>query len=477
MPLPKAKSNALYSNSFFIFITRFFPSLASLLVMIWYSRHLPPATYGDYQHFWIHLLIFYPIACIGLHVLIVTYSKDTIAGLSKKIKVSYYALYVLWIGALSAVFAKLQCNAIDISCAVPFLFLFCYSLTFIFESFLIVFKNYTVLVLVNILYSAAFCLIHWLVLQQDFDLLTLFTYLLGITALRLVIYLLISLWHIGQHQQESDEDFAIGKVRSLWRHLGLYDILQVLSSYIDKFMISILLTSELSAIYYNGSQNIPFIPLLLSAAGTAVLIQLASNKKDNETGETIKLMHQSGKILSCIVFPLFFFLLFYRTELIVTVFTEKYIPATPVFLAAIFVIPVRAYSFTTILQRQHKGNIINIGAVSELLLACALMYPLYKWLGLPGVALSFVISTYLQAAFYLYHSGRLLNVSPLQLIPYKNWLLKLIIFATLFIAIHYITERQFTPQITLILGGTVMAISIVVALLIEFRKQREYGSE
>jgi O-antigen/teichoic acid export membrane protein len=216
---------------------------------------------------------------------------------------------------------------------------------------------------------------------------------------------------------------------------------------------------------------------LLSAAGTAVLIQLASGKRDNEVGETIKLMHQSGKILSSIVFPLFFFLLFYRTELIVTVFTEKYIPAIPVFLAAILVIPVRAYSFTTILQRQHKGNIINIGALSELLLACALMYPLYKWLGLPGVALSFVISTYLQAAFYLFHSGRLLNVSPLQLIPYKNWLVKLIIFATLFISIHYISREYFGVEIALILGGAVMVSSIMLALFIEIRKQRVYGSD
>ncbi len=477
MPLPKAKSNALYSNSFFIFITRFFPSLASLLVMIWYSRHLSPAAYGDYQHFWIHLLIFYPLACLGLHVLIVTYSRDLIVTIAKRIRILHLGIYVLWVGSLSALFAKLQNDAIEISYGVPFLFLFSYSLTFIFESFLIVFKNYTILVSVNLLYSAAFCALHWTSLQQGFSLLTLFTYLLGITILRFLIYLVIALWHKRRHKPENEEEYSIEKVRTLWRHLGLYDILQVLSSYVDKFVISILLTSELSAIYYNGSQNIPFIPLLLSAAGTAVLIQLASGKKDDETGDTIKLMHQSGKILSSVVFPLFFFLLLYRTELIVAFFTEKYIPAIPVFLAAILVIPVRAYSFTTILQRRHKGNIINLGAVAELLLACVLMYPLYKWLGLPGVALSFVISTYLQAAFYLYHSGKLLNVSSLQLIPYANWLIKLIIFATLFIAIHYSTQQLFTTRNALILGGAIMVVSIILSLLIEFRKQRVYGNK
>lgn len=477
MPLPKAKSSAFYSNSFLIFITRFFPSLASLVVMIWYSRNLPPASYGNYQHFWIHLLIFFPLACIGVHTLIVTYSKDTIVSLIKRIKGLHWALYALWLATLSVIFAKLQSDIIKGSFVVPFLFLFCYSLTFILESFLIIFKNYAVLVSVNLLYSTAFCVIHWVSLQDDFSLATLFAYLLGITIIRFFIYLVAALWHKRQLSGKTEDEYDTKKIRDLWLQLGLYDILQVLSSYVDKFIISILLTSELSAIYYNGSQNIPFIPLLLSAAGTAVLMQLASGRKHDETAETIKLMHQSGKILSCIIFPLFFFLLIYRSELIVTIFTEKYTPAIPVFLAAILVIPVRAYSFTTILQRQHKGNIINIGAAAELLLACILMYPLYKWMGLPGVALSFVISTYLQAAFYLYHSGKILNVRPLQLIPYSNWLAKSIIFATLFISIHNISREYLGVEIALILGGVIMFIAILLAMFIELRKQRVYGNK
>ncbi len=477
MPLRKA-SNALYSNSFFIFIIRFFPSLAGLLVMIWYSRHLPAAAYGNYQHFWIHLLIFYPIMCLGLHVVVVTYSADRVLNFVSKLNARQYSLYLLWALALSAIFAWLQCSAIDISFVIPFLFIFLYALTFILESFLIVFKNYAILVSVNLVYAIAFCAIHWFALQNDFSLQQLFIQLLVITLIRFAVYLVAALLHKRNHIPQQDEEvYDVAKARSLWLHLGLYDILQVLSGYVDKFVISILLTAEMSAIYYNGSQNIPFIPLLLSAAGSAVLMQLASGNQTDETGESIKLMKQSGKVLSCIVFPLFFYLLSYRSELIITIFTDKYALAIPVFLVAILVIPVRAYSFTTILQRRHRGDIINIGAASELILACALMYPLYKWVGLPGVALSFVVSTYLQAAFYLYHSARLLKVKALQLIPYRNWLTKLIIFAAMFISIHYITGLYFTGAIALVLGGVMMVTVIAVSLFLELRKQRVYVHE
>ena len=214
-------------------------------------------------------------------------------------------------------------------------------------------------------------------------------------------------------------------------------------------------------------------PVTWQAAGSAVLIQLAAGNGRDETKDTILLMNYSGRVLSCIVFPLFFFLLFFRNELIVGLLSEKYIPAIPVFLASILVLPVRAYSFTTVLQRLHKGAVINAGALADLLLACALMYPMYKWLGLPGVALSFVITTYLQAAFYLFYSARLLNISPLKLVPYVNWLLKLIVFGALFIAVRYAGDLYFTGKNTLILGGAMVVIVTAASLAIELKTQRK----
>jgi peptidoglycan biosynthesis protein MviN/MurJ (putative lipid II flippase) len=94
-------------------------------------------------------------------------------------------------------------------------------------------------------------------------------------------------------------------------------------------------------------------------------------------------------------------------------------------------------------------------------------------MGLPGVALSFVISTYLQAAFYLIYTGKLLGVSPLSLIPLRNWLVKLIVYACLFIAVHYVGYIYFTGTFTLILGAVGMALSIAFSLLIEMYIQKK----
>jgi O-antigen/teichoic acid export membrane protein len=450
--------------------------MANLLVVIWYSRHLPLAAYGNYQHFWIQLNVIYPLACFGIHLLIITYSQGFVLNLLRRINARQYALYALWVIALSAVFALLQCNALDITFIIPFLFLLAFSLSVILESFLIVFRNYAALTIINILYSAAYWLIHFYVLKQGFSLQALFMYLLAVTAIRLCFYLVMAVRNIKQNKGAAfTEDVNITRTRHLWLHLGLYDVLQMLFSWIDKFIISLVLAAGLSAVYFNGSQNIPFLPLLLSAAGSAVLMQLATGRHKDEQESIIDLMNQSGRVLSCIVFPVFFFLFFFRQELIVTLLSDKYIPAIPVFAVSLLVLPVKAYSFTTVLQRLHKGGVINTGAIADLIFACALMYPLYQWMGLPGVAMSFVITTYLQAGFYLFYAAKLLKTSPLKLIPYLNWLIKLIVFATVFIIIRYVGNVYFTGKIALILGGAVMSALIVASLSVEMARQKKYG--
>jgi O-antigen/teichoic acid export membrane protein len=380
----------------------------------------------------------------------------------------------MWVILLGAVFSWLQGSFNGISYLIPFLFFISFTLSIVLESCLLVFRNYRLLVTVNILYAVAYCIIHWHAWVRGFSLEYVFSGLVVITLLRLLVYV-ASVFVEFRNAGNYTVPIAIPKIRTLWLHLGLYDVLQLFFSWIDKFIISFVLTAELSAVYFNGSQNIPFLPLLLGAASSAVLIKLASANTGNEDKDTVKLMLQSGRLLSCIVFPLFFFLLIFRTELITVLLSAKYAASIPIFAVAVLVLPVRAYSFTTVLQRHHKGHIINIGAAADLLLACLLMYPMYLWLGLPGVALSFVITTYLQAAFYLYCSAQLLEMSVFQIIPYRDWLVKLIVFGSLFIVIHYAAARYITPKISLFLGGVVMAAAIAVSLVMEANKQRLDG--
>lgn len=469
-------NNIFVSSSFFIFITRFFPSLANLLVLVWYSRQLPEDVNGNYLIFWTQLYVIYPFMCLGIHSLVQTYSRNLLANLLSKLTKKHYALYSAWLVLVSCVFAWLQNDTGNVRFLTSALFILSFSAGVITESLLIVLRKFRVLSVTGFVYALLFAGIHLWVLDGNFSVQTVFSCLLVLNMLKVFVHSCAILLEIRKDKDGYEaEDVDMHAVKLLWVHLGLYDIVQVLSTWVDKFIIALVLTSGVSAIYYYGAQNIPFLPLLLSAAGSAILLQMSDVFGKNRRETTLALLNRSGRLLSSIVFPVFCFLFFFREELFVNVFSEKYIPSIPIFAASILVLPVRAYSFTTVLQQEHKGNIINIGAVGELLLACLLIYPLYNIFGLPGVALSFVVSTYAQAIFYLIQTSKVLGTPITSLIPLINWLSKLIIFSLLFIAIHYSASIYFAGRFTLILGAAAMVVTGGLSLLVELTLDKKHG--
>jgi O-antigen/teichoic acid export membrane protein len=473
---PGHRSGSLFSNSLYIFIIRFFPSMANLLVLLYYSRHLDKPTYGTYQNFWIQLSFLYPLACFGIHAVITTYSVSTVVKLARGIHGRQYLVYSLWLLALSTTFALLQ-SSLGIGFLVPFAFMLSFSVGIIIESFLIVSKSFKVLSSINLVYAIVYLYIHKYVLDHGFSFEKLFIYLLALSLLRILVSVSVVITNIKRHKDDGHEEFrSVAEIRKLWIHLGFYDILQTLSNWIDKFLVSLLLTSSLSAIYFNGTQNIPFLPLILSAAGSSVLMQMTRVKEEDERSSLLQLMKRSTRFLSNIVFPLFFFLIFFRYELF-DVLLPGYSASVPIFFISLFMLPFRAYSFITVFQKLHQGHISNIGGVGELILACALMYPLYLWLGLPGVMLSFIISSYSQMFYYFYHISRLLNTSMLNLLPLANLGIKITTYCLLFFFTHYIVTSFFGMKMSLLIGIVIMMATVILSLLIDIISARNVNAK
>lgn len=475
--LQKAEnSNTIFGNSFLIFLIRFFPSLATVLVAIVFSRGISQADYGMYQNFWVHLFLLSAVASLGIPAFILTYSPPLIKQLLSLLKPKHYLAIFSWMILLAFVFAFIRGEVSNTGRVVPVLFFLLYSVNAIAESMLVVFRKFRFLLIVNVLYTIVFLWLHYGVLCGEYSIYVLFQYLLSPLLLKLVITGWTSLRHIERITEEAENEYTMADIRSLWMHVGIYDVLQKLFTWIDKFVISLLFSAGVFAMYFNGTFDVPFLPLLLGAVSSAALLQMSSFSKKGDVASTVKIANQTARMLSAVVFPLFFFLFLFREELFTVLLTNKYDAAIPIFAATVFVVPLRAYNFTSILQNRHKGRVINIGAVLDILLACALMYPLYQLFGLVGIAVSFVISSYIQGAYYLYHTGRVLGTSVHKLIPIRNWITKLIVFATLFIGIHYALSMSFSQAIVLFLGSLILMVTLLVSIYIEFKASKKvYG--
>ncbi|XZF15375.1 lipopolysaccharide biosynthesis protein [Chitinophagaceae bacterium MMS25-I14] len=466
------KTRSFLSDSLYLFLYRFFPTLASFLVVVYYSRQLPEPVYGAYQKFWVNYYVFGAIACTGLHVLILTYTpaylRQLFAVLKRKL-----LLPALWILCTGIVYGLYEMHSFS-GIILPAVFLCVLSFTAIAESALSVFRKFGVLLLLNILYAAIFLWLHWRAAHSPVQDLKYLLWLVTCIALvRLLIYCFVLAGALRKQPVPVEEHLSFKAVQVLWMHMGIYDIIQVLFRWVDKFIMGLFLGPALYAIYFNGSVDIPFLPVVLGAVGSAGLMRMAAvNESGTKKNQLVQLMHASSRVLACVALPLFFFLFFFRRELFSVVFTHRYEMSIPIFLCSIITIPVRAYNFTSVLQHYHKGRIINAGALLDIILACVLMYPMYRLMGLPGVALAFSVTTFIQAAFYLYHSARILEVSMFRLLPVGNLLIKGIVFFVFFITLYNISSAFLTPQIALFLGCAGFIVVSLAALLTELKQDK-----
>lgn len=442
--------------------------------MILFSRTLDPSLYGAYQQFWVQLLLFSTLACAGIQSVVLTFPRDVVRGGLRSIRPGGYGLFSAWILLWAIVFGWMYNPVLGLSATVAGLFQLVYSLTVLTEAVLISFARFRPLICVNLGYALFFSAIHAGYATNSFAMPMLFFLLFLLTigkALLLLIFLIPGLKRSGPADQAS-----IKAMRRMWLQLGIYDVIQISFRWIDKFIMALFLSGALFAVYFNGSVDIPFLPLVFGAAGSAALMMMAGQERDRPEA-AIKLMHHTSRLLSSVIFPAFFCLILFRYELFDVLFSTRYREAVPVFLAATLVLPLRAYNFTTILQNRGRGGIINLGAAADLVLACGLMYPFYLWLGLPGVALSFVFSTYLQALFYLVATSRLLKISVVKLVPWQNWLWK---GALCFIAIYIlqlILPQSLAAAWRLAAGITLSLLLMIFSLRLELRRPANHQNK
>ncbi|MEO5967066.1 MAG: polysaccharide biosynthesis C-terminal domain-containing protein, partial [Ferruginibacter sp.] len=252
-----------------------------------------------------------------------------------------------------------------------------------------------------------------------------------------------------------------------WLYLGAFDVINVLFKWLDKWVILFLLSLSQFAIYFNGAYEIPVFALMLSAVGNIMLVQMSRNSENNNL-KIKEIFHQSSLFLAPIVFSSFFFLFFYYKPFFLLLFTEKYIESLPVFFIAIFIIPVRITNYTAALQVLHKSNLIVRGAILDFAFAVLLMTILFPIFKLQGVILSFVISTWVQAIYYLYQTSKILKISFSSTLPFKR-LGKILIFALIYSLLGFVMSENFNDTWKLLIGVTI-TLAFMVYHIFSFLK-------
>jgi O-antigen/teichoic acid export membrane protein len=452
-PTPEAPTRGtLLGTSAAIFLIRFLPTLASVLALVWLARTLPAATYGRYQSFWVQWQVLHVVACLGLPTLMLTYPPGQLRGLLRAGRPGWLAGLAGWVLLVAGVLAagRQWWGGSPFAPWQAGLFLLLNVPVAVLEAEVLGQRQFRALALVSGGYAALFMVSHGLLVSHYLSSPQLMGCLLAGTGLRLAVLGGLASRAVPGPPSPAPA-LAWPAVRRLWWHTALNEVVQVLFRWVDKLALNFLLPAALFALYFNGTIDIPFLPLLLGAAGSTLLLHFGEPGRTD--AQRLALQRAAGALLGRLVFPLFFFLLIFRRELFGVVFAHRYDAAVPLFVVASLVVPLRAYNFTAFLQHKGQGRIITRGALLDLGLALGLMYPLYRGLGLAGVALAFVISTYWQAGYYLGHTARLLGVPWLRLLPGRAWAGQALGAALGLGSLHWLLGLAGLPERGLLLSG------------------------
>lgn len=432
------------------------PVIILFVIAIIYSRKLDYDDYGTFQSVWMYANIVNVIISFGFSSVILSTSLDFLFSfLRKNVRSVIFFYTALSIVTLLAFFYfSKNFNLTEKYLITGFIII--QNIITVTETLLIKQGGEKKAFVINLFYSLLFFGWHLYVLFTSYDL----KYLVGgiciVSILKLVFTLLFTVKKNVAPIPLTDQKFL-----SHWAYLGFNEILGIIAKWIDKIFLLYLLTSADFAVFFNGSFEIPLFGLLISVTGSLLLIEISANIQS--PSKISNLFRENFKMLSSIVFPLFFFLLFFREEIFSLAFKNKYNASISIFVVSIFVLPIRINNYSVILQCFSQGKKILWGSIMDILLAALLMIVLRPFLGTQGIALAIVIATWFQVIYYLWHSKSILKIPITQLVPVKNLLMKFLLLFVIYLLLFLLLQKL-SIVISLSIAAVVTTVAIIAGM-------------
>ena len=448
-----SEARTLLSRGKGLLLVRLLPAVALLVVMVLLSRRLPQAVYGQYQNVWVRYALLSSLSCLGVPAIAQVVGPGVLAGALRRLNVKQIAGIGGWLLLTAAIFVGWNRSVLPVLLGGS-LFL-TWSLAVVAEGLLLGLRRFKETGWINAAYAIVFVGLHLVWDGQSVP--RIFLLLLLPAVARLFLFAAL-LWKTLSVFPTAPNVKATPADKKLWGQLALYDALQQGMRSIDKTLVGFLVTPALSAVYFNGAQEVPFLSLLLGAAGGAFLHGAADNAAASPASKA-HLLRTAGSVMSAVLFPLFWVLLLCRHSLFTVVFSAAYEASAAIFAMVLVVLPFRAYPFSALLQHYRAGALVNAGVLGDMIVAPLLALLLFPLMGLPGVALAFSLSTILMIVFYTIATLRLTRLRLSDLFPFRTWALQMVLSAGGVGGVYFCARMlKLSPLLLLLTVGAAAAL-------------------
>ena len=233
------------------------------------------------------------------------------------------------------------------------------------------------------------------------------------------LYFTINLRRFGVKIKPSDAD--IKKVRSILGYcipMATFVFMNALLRDMDKWIVGLLGNTEELAIYTNASKVLPFDMLTISYATILipVVTRLIGNSQQQVAkiyGEYLNLSFITTSILVCPA-------IIYSKDLLVTLYSEKYLAGLYVFIIYLVVDLIRFANVSLLFSATAKTKALIGISIITLVCNAILAIPFYYIFGITGPAMASLLAIVLSYTLFIYGGSKILNCSLFKLFNYKQ---------------------------------------------------------
>lgn len=176
--------------------------------------------------------------------------------------------------------------------------------------------------------------------------------------------------------------------------LGFAAMAGTLSSKLDSWIVSSLLSPETFSIYNMGAYEIPFIGVITGSIMTVVTVDMNEAVKNKQYERAIDIFSGVARKTSFFLIPIMVFFFVAAEDFMCFMFTASYIDAVPIFQCYLLYIPVRLVTYGPIMIALGKSKELLKREIISLILNATMSVVMVRLLGGIGACLSTILVTY-----------------------------------------------------------------------------------
>jgi len=252
--------------------------------------------------------------------------------------------------------------------------------------------------------------------------------------------------------------------------VGINSALVALNSRIDRYYVAWFGDVEQFAIYAVGAIEIPLVGILTLGLSRVMLPELSGHMSAGRHHTAILLWNKVMIQVAAIIFPTFFFLLYFAPELYHIAFTATYVEASPIFRIYLGILPFRIAAYGIVLQSMQKTRDLIMAGFIAVVSNLVVGYTLYQLIGPAGAACGATLSNILMILYLIRRISNHLRVPLSSLIPLRS-LTTLFALAAFSLFVIYLPRFAHSNELLTVLVGAGSFTVIYCTLLVILRRK------